>query len=86
MSYSRPSFQGRPVGSFPREGPVLSLMAPKNPAFVNACLLAGDKSEIMNDDSVDQISSNTYHRILTLVIIAIPECVLLDYFCYVFHN
>ena len=46
----RPSFQGR---SSPKP------MAPKNPAFVNACLLAGDKSEIMNDDSVDQISSNT---------------------------
>ena len=46
----RPSSQGRPS---PKP------MAPKNPAFVNACLLAGDKSEILNDDSVDQISSTT---------------------------
>ena len=39
----RPSSQGRPS---PKP------MAPKNPAFVNACLLAGDKSEILNDGSV----------------------------------
>ena len=46
----RPSSQGRPS---PKP------MAPKNPAFVNACLLAGDKSEILNDDSADQLSSST---------------------------
>ena len=34
-------------------------MAPKIPAFVNTCLLAGDKSDILNDDSVDLISSTT---------------------------
>ena len=46
----RPSSQGRPS---PKP------LAPKNPAFVNACLLAGDKSEILNDDYDDQISSTT---------------------------
>ena len=34
-------------------------MVPNNPAFANASLLAGDKSEILNVDSVDQISSTT---------------------------
>ena len=52
--------QSCPSGRHSSQGrPSPKPMVPKNPAFVNACLLAGDKSEILKDDSVDQVSSTT---------------------------